>query len=115
MTNISPFCEHLTHNVSQRSDPSRIATACLCSPGLGGGSFINPTLGLFLPAISAPLGCRGSRRRVHLRRRQGLANRLRPELWEDRPQRADARRERVAVIVNSPAQQGRERAGLFFG
>jgi hypothetical protein len=33
------------------------------------------------------------------RRRQGLANRLRPELGEYAPQRADARRERVAVVL----------------
>ena len=32
------------------------------------------------------------------RRRQGLADGLRPELGEDRPQSADARRERVGVV-----------------
>jgi hypothetical protein len=34
------------------------------------------------------------------RHRERLADRLRPELGEDRPQRADARRERVAVILD---------------
>jgi hypothetical protein len=33
--NTSPFREHRTHNVSQRSDPSLIATAYFCSPGTG--------------------------------------------------------------------------------
>jgi len=36
-------------------------------------------------------------------------------LGEDRPQRAVARRERVTVIVNCPAQQSRERDGFFLG
>ena len=39
-------------------------------------------------------------RRVDLPRRQGLAYRFRPELGEDRPQRADARREGVAVVLD---------------
>src|SRR5262245_15740795 len=52
MTKNSPFLERLTHNVSQRSEPSRTATAYRCSPGRR-GSFISPTFGVaklsFLP------------------------------------------------------------------
>jgi hypothetical protein len=43
----------------------------------------------------------GSRRCIHLRRRHGLDG-LRSELGEDRPQRADARRERVTVALYFP-------------
>jgi len=38
--------------------------------------------------------------RVHRRRREGLADRLRSDLCENAPQRADARRERVAVALD---------------
>jgi hypothetical protein len=41
-----------------------------------------------------------SRRRIDLQRRQGLAGRLRSELGKDAPQRADARGERVAVVLD---------------
>ena len=51
--------------------------------------------------------------REHLPRRQGLANRLRFELAEDRPQRADARRERVGVVLNDVVQFFDERGGFF--
>jgi hypothetical protein len=45
MTKNSPFRERLTHSVSQRSSPSRTATAYRCSPGTC-WSLIGPTLGL---------------------------------------------------------------------
>jgi hypothetical protein len=45
---------HRTHNVSQRSDPSLIATAYFCSPGTG-CSFISPTLGPDLPSTPQKL------------------------------------------------------------
>ena len=49
---------------------------------------------------SSPIAA-SRRRRVHLRRRQGLANRLRSELGEDGSQRADTRRERVTVVLDN--------------
>jgi hypothetical protein len=49
--------------------------------------------------LSSPVSARGWRR-VHLQGRQGLAHRLRSELREYAPQRADARRERVAVVLD---------------
>ena len=67
-------------------------------------------------APSAPSPCRScARRLVMLRRRQGLAVRLRSELGEHRLQSLNAGRQRIAIIVNSPAQQRRERVGLFTG
>src|SRR6202030_952200 len=39
------------------------------------------------------------RRSIHVRRRQGFTNRLRPEFCEDAPQRADARRERARSFL----------------
>jgi hypothetical protein len=51
-----------------------------------------------------------ARGRIHLRRQQGLAHRLRPELGEYAPQRADARRERVTVVLDDVVKLlGRER------
>jgi hypothetical protein len=41
-----------------------------------------------------------SRRRIPLRLRLGLADRLGPELRQGRPQRADARREGVTVALD---------------
>jgi hypothetical protein len=38
--------------------------------------------------------------RIHLRRRQGLADRLGSEFGANRPQRVDARRERVSVALD---------------
>src|SRR5580704_15482460 len=55
---------------------------------------------------SGKSGCLGPRgtppaaRTAATMRRQRLANRLRPELGEDRPQRADARREGVTVVLD---------------
>src|SRR5271165_7399426 len=49
--------------------------------------------------LSPPAASGGSRWCIDLPRRQGLAHRLRPELVEDRPQRADARRERVTIVL----------------
>ena len=40
-------------------------------------------------------------------------DRLGSELGEDRPQRADARRERVGVVLNDVVQFFDERGGLF--
>jgi hypothetical protein len=48
---------------------------------------------------ASPVSARGWRR-IHLRRRQGLADWLRAEFVEDGPQRTDARRERVAVVLD---------------
>jgi hypothetical protein len=45
-TKNSGFEERRTHNVSQRSEPSRTATAYRCSSGTSGRSFIRPTLGI---------------------------------------------------------------------
>ena len=50
---------------------------------------------------------------IHLRRRQGLANRLRPELGEYAPQRADARRERVTVFLNDFVEFLGKSGGFF--
>ena len=47
-----------------------------------------------------------------LQRREGLAFRLGADLGEDRLQREDARRERVAVAVDCVAQQAHERGGF---
>jgi hypothetical protein len=55
----------------------------------------------------------GSRRRINLPRRQGLANRLRSELSEDRPQGADARRERAGVVLNDIVQLFDQSGGFF--
>jgi hypothetical protein len=49
----------------------------------------------------------------HLRWRQGLADRLGPELRQDRPQRADARRERVLVAFNDVVKLAAESGGFF--
>ena len=55
-----------------------------------------------------------ARRPIMLGRRQGLANRLRSELPQDRPQRADAGRERVAVALDDIVKVlGRERRRFF--
>ena len=54
-----------------------------------------------------------ARRRMHLRRQQGLAGRLRPELGEDGLQSLYSRRKRVAIIINDVAQQPDLR-GRFF-
>jgi hypothetical protein len=53
------------------------------------------------------------RRRVDLRRRQGLAGRLRSKLGEYAPQSADARRERVAVVLDDVVKLLGESGGLF--
>jgi len=44
---------------------------------------------------------------------QGLANRLRPELGEDAPQRADTRRERVTIILDDIVKLLGESGGFF--
>ena len=54
-------------------------------------------------------------RRIHLPRQQGLAYRFRSELGEARPQRADARRERVTVILDDVVKLLGERVGFFVG
>jgi hypothetical protein len=48
-----------------------------------------------------------------LSRRQGRAKRLRAELGEDRPQRADARRERVKVALDDSVKLLGESGGFF--
>src|SRR5262249_42849627 len=45
-TKNSGFGERRTHNISQRLEPSRTATAYRCSFGTSGRSFIRPTLGM---------------------------------------------------------------------
>jgi hypothetical protein len=50
--------------------------------------------------------------RIHLRRRQGLANRLRSELDEDGPQGLDARGEGIAGIVDGAAKLLDESSGF---
>jgi hypothetical protein len=49
------------------------------------------------------------------RRRQGLAHRLRAEFVDDRPQRADAWRERVAVVLDDIVKLLGESGGFFVG
>ena len=54
-------------------------------------------------------------RLVMPQRRQGLANRLGPQLREDRPQRLYSGREGIAIGVDRLAQQSRESGGLIVG
>jgi hypothetical protein len=65
--------------------------------------------------LSAPLVSALRWRRIDLGRRQGLPYRLRPELGEDRPRRADAARERVAVALNEIVKLLGESGGFFIG
>jgi hypothetical protein len=53
------------------------------------------------------------RRRIYLQGWRGLADRLRPELGEDRPQRADARREGVTVALHDIVKLFGESGGFF--
>jgi hypothetical protein len=59
--------------------------------------FVSP---FALAAGAAASGRCRSRRGVRLRRRQRLAHRLRSELGKDRPQHSDARRERIAIVLD---------------
>ena len=68
---------------------------------------------LAFPMLPAPSGGSCSRWRVDFRRRRGLAGRLRSELREDRPQGADARRQRIAVVVDGTGQKGHEGGGFI--
>jgi hypothetical protein len=52
---------------------------------------------------------------MHLRRRQGLASRLGSELGENVLQRADTRRQGIAIVGDSAGQKGDERDGFVFG
>jgi hypothetical protein len=56
---------------------------------------------------------RPARRRIPLRRRQRLAGRLRSELRQDGPQSADARGERVTVVLDDAVQLLGESDALF--
>jgi hypothetical protein len=67
MTKNSPCQERLTHSVSQRSEPSRIATAYRCWPGTG-WSCSKPTLGLAKRRFVA-----SSKRPRHIASSSGLA------------------------------------------
>jgi hypothetical protein len=57
----------------------------------------------------------GSRRGVHLRRRQGLADRLGSEFGEYAPQGADAWRERITVVLDDVVELLGESGGFFVG
>jgi hypothetical protein len=57
----------------------------------------------------------GPRRRVHLRRRQGLAGWLPSELVENCPQRLNARREGIAVVLDDVVKLLGESGGFFVG
>ena len=62
---------------------------------------------------AASSGCGCPRWRVHLRRRQRLANRWRLDLVEDAFQRSDTRRERIPIGVYGVGQQPRECGGFI--
>ena len=68
-----------------------------------------------LPTGPAP-SCGGcSRRHIHLRRPQGLADRLRSDLAENAPQRADAMRKGVAAVLDDLVKLLGKGGGFFVG
>jgi hypothetical protein len=63
----------------------------------------------------APSSCGRSRRRIHLWRRQGLADRLGSEFREYAPQGLHARRERVTIVSGDVGKLFGQSGGFFVG
>jgi hypothetical protein len=72
--------------------------------GRGGVGQRHRRAGLGFHLATPSLSSCGSRRRIDLRRRQGLAGWLRPKLIEDRSQSADVRRKGVSVALDDVVQ-----------